>query len=290
MRATIVITTKNRRDELERTLNSCVEQTARPEILVIDDGSTDGTTTFVKSSYPTIQLVRDEKSQGLIAQRNNAAEIVNSDVIVSIDDDATFSANNIVANVMKQFTDPRVAAIAIPFVNVNTGDPLKQAAPDAQGTWITNEFIGTAYAIRRNVFREVGGFRDVFVHQEEEGDLCIRLLQRGYFVRLGTGAPIHHFQSAQRSFERINFYGQRNLILFAWFNVPFPEVLLHLPVTIFNGLLWGLKQGFFQLRLKGTLIGLSTLFGQLARRAPVSRETYWLYRRLKKRGPITLAS
>ncbi len=113
MRATIVITTKNRRDELERTLNSCVEQTARPEILVIDDGSTDGTTTFVKSSYPTIQLVRDEKSQGLIAQRNNAAEIVNSDVIVSIDDDATFSANNIVANVMKQFTDPRVAAIAI---------------------------------------------------------------------------------------------------------------------------------------------------------------------------------
>jgi glycosyltransferase involved in cell wall biosynthesis len=291
VRATIVITTKNRRSDLQRALDSCLPQTAKPEILVIDDGSTDGTAEFVKSNYPAVRIVRSEKTLGLIAQRNNAARLAESDIIISIDDDSAFSKDDIVAETLEQFSDPRIVAVAIPFVNINRDRVLlRQAAPDSSEIWITNEFTGTAYAIRRDIFREAGGFRSFLFHQEEEGDLCIRLLERGYFVRLGSSAPIHHFESAHRSSERINVYGQRNLILFAWHNVPFPELLAHFSVTTFKGLFWGLRHGSFLFRVKGTFVGTGAIFREFCKRAPVSRKIYWLYRHLKKRGPLPLSN
>lgn len=286
MQATIVITSKNRKGELQRALDSCVAQTARPEILVIDDGSKDGTAELVRSQYPGVRLVRSETSQGLIVQRNNAGSLVVSDIIISIDDDAVFSRDDIVAEVVRQFSDSRIAAVAIPFVNVNGDRILRQDAPDSSEIWITNEFIGTAHALRREVFLKVGGYRGVLFHQGEEGDLCIRLLEQGYVVRLGRSAPIHHFESKERSLKRMNLYGQRNLVLFAWHNVPFPELLAHLLVTIINGLIWGLRHGCLKSRIEGTLAGLCGVLCELRNRTPVSRKTYWLYRRLKTEGPL----
>jgi GT2 family glycosyltransferase len=290
VRATVVIVTKNRKDELQRALDSCLAQTAVPAILVIDDGSVDGTAASVKANYPTVQLVRSEVSRGLIFQRNYAAQIVGTEVIVSLDDDAAFSEPTIIAAILHQFTHDRIAAIAIPFVNVRSDPKLRQSAPDTGAVWVTNEFIGTAYAIKADVFQGVGGFREFFFHQEEEGDLCIRLLEHGYVVRVGSSAPIHHFESPQRSFKRMNVYGQRNLMLFTWLNVPCPELIFHFPATVLNGLLWGIKRGFFLFRLKGTVAGVRAMLTYRRDRQPVQRKTYWLYRRLKKGGPLTVES
>jgi GT2 family glycosyltransferase len=286
MTATIVITTKNRKEELCRALESCLRQTRTVEVLVLDDGSTDGTAAHVKTRFPSVRLVRFEKSRGYITARNEAARVAVGDVIISIDDDAEFSQPTIVEAVLREMDDPRIAAVAIPFIDVNLGKKLKQRAPDRNVTWITNEFIGTAHAIRKDVFGKIGGYREVLFHQGEEGDLCIRLLQHGWVIRLGTSAPILHHRSAIRSHERINVFGQRNLILFAWHNVPTPEFFPHLVMTIFNGLRWGLHHGTLGFRLRGTGCGVLAIAQEFSRRAPMSRGTYWLYRRLKERGPI----
>jgi len=232
--------------------------------------------------------VRFEQSGGLIARRNEGARLAAGDVIISVDDDAEFSDPRIVENVLRRFDDLRIAAVAIPFVNINSDKQLNQSAPDATGHWITNEFIGTAHALRRKEFLEAGGYREVLFHQGEEGDLCIRLLNRGLLVRMGIGAPILHYESPRRSFERINLYGQRNLMLFAWHNVPMPEFALHFCATVANGVLWGSRRGFLTYRLKGCWAVLRAIMRECRRRAPVSRSTYWLYRQLKKRGPLRI--
>lgn len=286
--ASVIITTKDRKPDLAKAVESSLRQKGSLEVIIIDDGSTDGTAEFVRQKYPSVRLIHHERSLGYVLRRNQAAEKAQADIIFSIDDDAEFSNENIVMDILRDFDVPEIAAVAIPFVNVNRRNDCEQQLSDSDSCWITNGFIGTAYAIRANVFRDVGGFRDVFIHQEEEGDLCIRLLQKGYFVRMGRSAPICHFESPQRSLERINMYSQRNLILFTWFNVPLPEILLHLPITIFNGLLWGLKRRSFLSRIKGTFAGFQEIIAHFSKRTPVSRETYWLYRRLKKRGPIDL--
>lgn len=284
--ATVVITTKNRKDDLARALDSCFLQDIPLEVLVIDDGSDDGTSAMVTEKYPRARLHRSEESRGLVVQRNVGARLASAEIILSMDDDAEFSSPGVAAAVVAAFSDDSIAAVAIAFVNTKQGDEIHQFAPDRDSLWITNEFIGTAHAVRRPVFLQLGGYRECIFHQGEEGDFCIRLLQAGYFVRLVDCPPILHHESPKRSFERMNVFGQRNLILFAWHNVPFPEVLLHLCATLVNGLLWGLRRGFLRFRLRGALLGLCMIFQEWNRRDPVTSATYWLYRRLKKEGPI----
>ena len=58
MKASIVITTKNRKESLRRAIASAVMQTIPVEIIVIDDGSTDGTSEMVTSEFPQVRLER----------------------------------------------------------------------------------------------------------------------------------------------------------------------------------------------------------------------------------------
>jgi len=286
--ATIVIATKNRRSDLASAIDSCISQSTPIEIIVVDDGSTDGTSEMVKTEYPNVKLFTFEDSKGYIVRRNFGSMKAANEVIVSIDDDAVLSTSEVVKGVLKEFSDPRIAAVAIPFINVNQNSITNQHAPDLDQIWVTNEYIGTAHAIRRSVFLENDGYCDEFVHQGEEGDLCIRLLDRGFYVKLGSGDPIHHFESPNRSGVRMNFYGQRNLILFAWRNVPVPFLLIHLPVTIINGLIWGWRNEVLLTRVRGTIAGLAFVLFAPGFRNAVRWKTYLLYREMKKKGPIAL--
>jgi glycosyltransferase involved in cell wall biosynthesis len=287
--ATVVITTKNRKEDLARALESCRRQTIPLEVLVIDDGSDDGTSEMIKRQFPEVIVHRSEVSRGYIVQRNAAPRLTKNEIIFSIDDDAEFSTPQIAETVLNEFFDPRIAAVAIPFIDVRYSSKIIQMAPDGKDIWLTNEYIGTAHAIRKSAFFEAGGYREALFHQGEEGDLCVRLLDKGYFVRLGSSDPIHHYESPKRSHERINVFGQRNLILFAWHNVPLPHLMFHLPMTIFHGLRWGIRKGWFMYRVRGTILGLKAIIGELGSRSPVSRVTYRTYRTLKKRGPMRLA-
>lgn len=287
--ATVVITTKNRKDDLAVALRSVFSQTVPIEVIVIDDGSTDGTDEFVSNNFPDALLYRFDVSRGLIAQRNYGADVASCEIIFSIDDDAEFSTPNVIESVLSEFSDPRIVAVAIPFINVKQSQIVNQLAPDKCAIWITNEFIGTAHALRKREFKEAGGYSEHFFHQGEEGDYCIRALDKGNFVRIGSSDPILHYESPKRSNERINRYGQRNLMLFAWQNVPVLWFPVHFIATICNGLIWGIRNGCFKYRVQGTLFGFQSIFQYFKFRKPVSVATYRKYRKLKNAGCIRLS-
>lgn len=281
-RTTVVITTKNRKDELRRAVASALLQQPEPEVIVIDDGSTDGTSDMVRAEFPAVRLERSEESFGLIVQRNRAARLASGAIIFSLDDDAEFSTPGVVEQTLEDFDDPRIGAVAVPDLEPRRANRLMQSPPDMSGTWITDTFIGTAHALRRDVFLKLGGYRDHLVHQGEESDYCIRMLDAGYVVRLGLSDPIKHWESPERDFRRIDFYGPRNAILFAWQNVPWLALTVHLTATTFNCLRWSLIPHRFWLRLKGVLAGYRDCADYPRR--PVSRSVYLLHRELKKQG------
>jgi len=91
---------------------------------------------------------------------------------------------------LAEFDDPRIAAVGIPFINVRKGSVIHQQAPDTNDRWICEAYVGASHALRRDVFLAAGGYREDFFYMGEEGDLCVRLLDKGYVVRLGRAAPI----------------------------------------------------------------------------------------------------
>lgn len=284
--ATVLITTKDRRDELRAAIRSALLQTVPVEVLVIDDGSTDDTAGMVREEFPGVRVVAHPKSLGYIARRNEGATLARSAVVFSIDDDATFSTPDIVRATLADFAPERVGAVAIPYIDIHTDPRVCQAAPDAQTVYVTDRYKGTAYAVRRDVFVRLGGYREHLFHQGEEGDFCIRLLAAGYVVRLGNAAPIHHAESPKRDFQRMDFYGVRNAVLFAWQNVPAPLVLIHLPVVVLRCLAHTWNPGRLRTRIAGVLTGIR-LFASVPRE-PVPAWTYRLWRALAK-GPQPLS-
>jgi glycosyltransferase involved in cell wall biosynthesis len=289
VQATVVITTKNRMADLAVAIESCLIQTARPEVLVIDDGSTDGTAEMVRGRFPTVRLDRVEQSLGLIVQRNRGAKLASGEVIFSIDDDAAFSTPDIIEKTLIDMDHPRVGAVAIPFMNVKVGPTVFQQAPSPEGVFVGHTYIGTAHALRRELFVKLGGYREFLFHQGEEGDYVIRMMDAGYIVRLGRSPCIHHFESPRRDFRRMDLYGRRNDILFPWYNVPMPYTPAHLLATTLKGLRFGVKVRRPWRMIRGLGMGYAAIFHERRKRRPVRKETYRLMRRLQKSGPILLS-
>jgi glycosyltransferase involved in cell wall biosynthesis len=287
MKASVVIPTKDRKDELHRAITSAIRQTAPVEILVLDDGSTDGTSEMVHSEFPQVRLERTPISIGQAAQRNRGALLSLCDIVFSIDDDAEFSSPRIIEQTLVGFSHPRVAAVAIPYIEPHKSTRQFQKAPNRACIWITDSFRGTAYAVKREVFLKLGGYRQI-VAQNEEPDFCIRLLDSGFIIVLGSGDNILHHESPRRERNRQDFYGRYNDIIFAWRNVPMPYLPMHLVATTLNGLIHaaGAKSAS---DVRGILSAYSKIFLQPPRRQPVSRSTYRLHRLLKKGGPKELA-
>jgi len=278
----VVIATKNRKEDLRRAIASCLRQSAAPEILVLDDGSTDGTSEMVAREFPTVRLYRDRVSRSVVVQRNRGARLASGDIVVSIDDDAEFPSPHTIAQTLLEFSDPSVGAIAIPFINVTQGPEVLQQAPRRDGKFLIANFWGTAYAVRRQVFLELGGYREALGQEMEEEDFCIRMLDAGYFTVLGNADPIHHFFSPSRDNRWRNIRGARNRVLFCWYNVPMPDLLFHLPGICANRIMFGIRSGHVLEALRGIAEGFRDWLRQPGQRMPVSSATCREFRSLRR--------
>jgi len=280
--ASIVITTKDRFEDLQLAVESALAQVGRFEILVIDDGSTD-CTPAIQARYPQIRYIRSEKNLGLVEQRNRAGHLASSPVIVSLDDDAVFQDPHTVAMALDELDSPSTAVLAMPYIDADVGI-LQQNRP-SEGNWATGLFVGTAYAIKRQAFLDVGGYRGFFFRQGEERDLCLRLLDVGLLIKLGSTPPILHKRSPlNRDHAHIAYYGRRNDLLYTALTLPtkaWPRASLSLAHRFWQDTL----AGYPKASAAGLASGVRQGFTLSHLRRPVSRGTYLLHRRLS-RGPI----
>jgi glycosyltransferase involved in cell wall biosynthesis len=283
MKASVVIITKNRKDELRAAVLSALSQSVEPQVVVIDDGSTDGTAEMIALEFPSVCLVSHASSCGYIVRRNEAALLASGDVVFSIDDDAEFSSTRICETILTYFSDARIAAVAIPYREPYKDNVLLQCPRDRDRIWLTNSFIGTAHAIRRDVFLELGGYRESLIHQGEEDDFAIRLYDKGYFVSLGSSPEILHYESPKRDFGRMDYYGARNQLLWVWSYTP----LALLPLLFIFRLISLVKFALSLGRQHRQFQGIGCSFAAIIRgwpRSPVSLESFILYFRLRRKS------
>ena len=286
--ATVVITTRNRKEMLRDAIASTLAQEEEIEIIVMDDASTDGTGNMVTAEFPMVRLVESKARCGLIVQRNRAAEMANGPIVFCLDDDAIYTTPSIISQTLPYFRDTRIGAVALPLINIIDGAKREFFAgrPTNQETkWVTHAFPGGASAIRRDLFLSLGGFQGHLFQWGEEAEFSQRMLNVGRVVRLAMTDPIHHFPAAEGRHKRgKNVWLYRNMILASWYTAPLPLLIPLLSFQTVRCVARG-ASNIHQLpiALEGIVRGYASCFARLGKRTPISLQTFKLFVELNRR-------
>ena len=97
MKISVIIPTYNRKKYIKRAIDSVIRQSYKPfEIIVIDDGSTDGTYELIKQSYSSSQIsLKKQKNNGVSSARNKGIKLANGDWIAFLDSDDEWFENKL---------------------------------------------------------------------------------------------------------------------------------------------------------------------------------------------------
>jgi len=287
--ATIAIVTKNRRDDVRRALASAVRQEGDYEVLVVDDGSEDGTPDMIRSDFPSVRLECRSSSGGVCVARNHAYEIARSEIVVQIDDDSEFSSPGIVAQTLRDLRHARFSAVGIPYIDMRVGPELLHRAPEDTGVWVLPTFRGCAVAIRRADFLALGGYRSAVFHQGEEIDFTLRMLDAGMLIRAGRADPVYHHETeVARSRRKMAVYGRRNEILLSFTLYPFPGSAGMAAGYAVKSLTRAFPNEFSRNTMRGIAMGVGDAWRLRGQRRPISWRAFVLDRRLRLAGSLPL--
>jgi GT2 family glycosyltransferase len=282
-RISVVITSRNRRDELRRALLSCHAQTGVAfEVLIFDDASDDGSDQMIQNEFGDFRLFRSLERTGYIVLRNRGFQEARGEFVLSLDDDAYFTQPDTLAQVCQRFIEePRTAAWGLKYY-----EPAKEAKMSSvmDGALIKN-YIGCAHALRREVALDLGGYPEILVHQGEERDLCIRLMDQGWEIRFAATPPIVHLCSPFRENWRMFYYGYRNLVLFNWMRTPLRYLFVRLTIDIGQLMVYRFTLKTLPSKIWCIGAGFVNILRYWQQRQPVSTEAYLRFRSLPGHGP-----
>jgi glycosyltransferase involved in cell wall biosynthesis len=200
----VVIPTYNRVDLLQQTLASIEAQTYPPaEIVVVDDGSTDGTRQMLKERSVTV-VANENGGWGPARARNAGLEQVSTDYVAFVDSDdilfpQAFESLRAAAAAAPDAPFAYGCALAISAVNGGWGQQGVIATTRAElraplvSLFVRNSVPASGAIARTDVVREIGGY-DPLVVWSEDHHLWIRLAQQAppaYFPGL-VGAYRRH--------------------------------------------------------------------------------------------------
>lgn len=251
----IVIPTWNGLELLRRFLPEVEAEAARwreaaggaCEIVVSDDGSSDGTAAWLAAEHPQVRVTRSEVNQGFAHAANAGVYAATSRLIVLLNNDATLEPGALDA-VAAPFSDPEVFGITfrgvdLPSGEFGTGGKLGRFRRGFWSVWDNYDatvpgptfmLAGGFCAFRRAAFLDLGGFDPVFApYYWEDVDLSYRARKRGWKLVYEPRAGARHQTGSEstrrhrRAFARAAII-ERNRLLFHWRNLDRARLAQHL--------------------------------------------------------------
>jgi GT2 family glycosyltransferase len=227
-RVAVVIATRNRGAELSGTLARLRALDERPSIVVVDNGSTDGTAELVRARYPDVRVVGLRRNRGGAA-RTVGARLVDSPYVAFSDDDSWWAPGALGRAVDLLDRHPRLAVLAArvlvgpeerldPVCEQMAGSPLPPAE-DLPGPPVLG-FIACGAVVRRAAFLEVGGFDVRLGVGGEEELLALDLAARGWGLAYVDQVVAHHHPSPSRDPAGRRRVQVRNALWSAWLRRP----------------------------------------------------------------------
>jgi GT2 family glycosyltransferase len=256
---TIVIPSHNRPDLLRACLGSVRRHApARTEVLVVDDGSPEGSASRTARNFPGVGVLRLPEQRGFCVAANAGLRAARQPFVELLNDDTEVTAGWTDAALARFQEGADVAAVA-PLVLLWADDPELPARIDSAGDRyyaggiagkrghgrpLTAAYLrprvvfgasAAAAFYRREAVLRVGGFPEEFGAYFEDVDLAFRLRRAGYRALFEPASRVLHHGSASYRRPRTLLEQQaRNEERVFWRNVPgkalWQAVPLHLAV------------------------------------------------------------
>jgi GT2 family glycosyltransferase len=246
MTISIMIATRNRREELRRTLNKLSElQPRADEILVCADGCTDGTAEIVRNQFPDCILLENKTGRGSIFSRDRMLRAALGDAVLSLDDDSYPIDSDFLLRLQTIFkAHPEAAVIAFAELRGDNGSPAGPAADLSKGQYVS-AYPNCAAAMRREIYLRLPGFAIFFEHMYEEPDYALQCYALGYGVWFEPKLRIrHHLTSTRRESVLRHHLNARNELWSVGLRCPLPWLPLLATYRVFRQLIFAASQGF----------------------------------------------
>lgn len=210
----VVIVAFNRFDLTESCLRHLGEQTSDFRLIVVDNGSTDGTSERLAAAWPEALVIRFEENQAFSVACNAGAAAGEADTIVLLNNDVDCRRNFIERVVAPLQGDAALGSVAALCVRPDgrsidsigmTSDVTLSGFPRLHGHPVSESTspqpvltgpAGTAAAYRRSAWDQVGGLDEGFFAYNEDFDLALRLRAAGWDTVAAPDAAGIHLGSA----------------------------------------------------------------------------------------------
>ena len=210
----MVVLNYNGRGLLDACLGSLARLTTPAEVVVADNGSSDGSLAHLREQYPQVRVIDLERNLEFARGYNAALAQVDSAWVALINNDTTLEPDWLEQLLNAAAGRPRAAILGgkllfqavgsggrvlqsagASFTDAGTGFEIGWGQPD-EGQYDQARPVGAipgaAMLVRRAVFAELGGFDGGYGAYLEDVDLCWRAWLRGYTVEYVPGAVAYH--------------------------------------------------------------------------------------------------
>jgi len=230
----VVLLTYNAADWARRALRALLEHTeACYELIVVDNGSTDGTTDLLTRELEQATLVLNERNRGFGPANNQGAAHAVGQYLLFLNNDALVCRGWLPPLLERIDSDERIGAVGPRLLNLDgslqiagallarSGSTLELGygdaadAPEYRFPRVVDYLSGACLLVRRAAFNEVGGFDPVYaLAYFEDADICLSLAARGYRVVYEPRSSVTHVRGASPRDDVLSSLAPRNRSIF----------------------------------------------------------------------------
>ncbi len=244
---TVLIATKDRVDEIERAIQSSINQSLKVNIVVLDDSSEINIKEKLEDKFKDkpIKWMRSSAPSGVAGARNKLVEGSEGSIMVFLDDDAYFTDKYSLENIIKKFsTSDEIAGMAFKIILRQNDDGLQipfNRLKRFLNKNIHNEesdvsyYVGAGHVLLRETFEKVGGYDSELFYGLEELDISSEIIKEDkkiiYFPQVQViHEPKKSVVDKKNKLKDEAYYSIRNRIWVSYKHLPAMYLVVHLTV------------------------------------------------------------